>query len=87
VPRVSAFYGIAIYMYWNERDHLLPHFHAHHAGKRASISMDGQVVAGAIEPRALRFVREWAQLHRDELATNWERARRLEPIVPIAPLD
>jgi hypothetical protein len=28
MPRLSAFYGIAIYMYWNERDHPVPHFHA-----------------------------------------------------------
>jgi hypothetical protein len=27
MARVSFFYGIAIYMYWNERDHPVPHFH------------------------------------------------------------
>jgi hypothetical protein len=21
MPRISAFYGVVIYMYWNERDH------------------------------------------------------------------
>ena len=26
MPRVSAFYGVAIYMYWNERDHPVAHF-------------------------------------------------------------
>ena len=62
--RISAFYGITIYMYWNEGDHQAPHFHAHHAGLRASISMDGEVLAGHMEGRALGFVREWARLHR-----------------------
>lgn len=28
VPRVSAFFGIVIYMYWEEADHHRPHFHA-----------------------------------------------------------
>jgi hypothetical protein len=26
MPRVSAFYGVVIYMYWDERDHLVAHF-------------------------------------------------------------
>lgn len=86
MPRVSAFYGIVIYMYWNEVDHQVAHFHAHHGGQRASVSVDGQLLAGGLEPRALAFVQEWAQLHRAELQTNWERARRMETIEPIAPL-
>jgi hypothetical protein len=28
MPRISFFYGIVIRMYWNERDHPVPHFHA-----------------------------------------------------------
>jgi Domain of unknown function (DUF4160) len=40
-PRVCAFYGVVIYMYWNERDHPVAHFHAYHAGRRASVSADG----------------------------------------------
>lgn len=87
MPRISAFYGITIYMYWNEGDHQAPHFPAHHAGLRASISMDGEVLAGHMEGRALGFVREWARLHREELLENWERARRSEPLVPINPLQ
>ena len=86
MPWISAFYGIVIFMYWNERDHPVAHFHAHYAGQRASISVDGTVLAGRLEGRALDFVREWASLPKDELLANWERARRSEPLVPIAPL-
>ena len=25
MPRISAFYGVVIYMYWNERDHPVAH--------------------------------------------------------------
>jgi len=60
MPRVSAFYGVVVYMYWNERDHPVAHFHAYHAGRRASVSVNGEVLAGSLEPRALHFVREWA---------------------------
>jgi hypothetical protein len=37
MPRVSTFYGVVIYMYWNERDHPVAHFHAYHAGRLASV--------------------------------------------------
>src|SRR5258708_38797860 len=84
MPRISAFYGVVIYMYWNERDHPVAHFHAYHAGRRASVSVDGVVLAGYLEHRALAFVQDWARLHRTELLTNWERARRSEPMLAIA---
>ena len=87
MPRISAFYGIVIYMYWNEKDHPVAHFHAYHAGRRASVSMDGEVLAGRLEPRALQVVREWAKLRQDEILANWERARRNEPLHGIEPLS
>jgi Domain of unknown function (DUF4160) len=87
MPRISAFYGIVIYMYWNEKDHPVAHFHAYHAGRRASVSMSGEVLAGRLEPRALQFVREWAKLRQDEILANWERARRNEPLHGIEPLS
>jgi len=86
MPRISAFYGVVIYMYWNERDHPVAHFHAFHAERRASISVDGTVLAGTLEPRALAFVRDWAKLHRADLLANWERAQRNEPLLAIPPL-
>jgi len=86
VPRISAFYGILIYMYWNEGDHPIPHFHAHQASSRASVSVDGELLAGTLDPRHLALVRQWAAIHREELIANWEAARRSEPMLPIAPL-
>jgi hypothetical protein len=50
MPRVSAFYGVVIYMYWNERDHPVAHFHAYHAGRRASVSVDGMCWPAASSP-------------------------------------
>ena len=60
-------------MYGNERDHPVMHFHAYDAGRRASVSADGDVLVGNLEPRALQFVREWAGLRREEILANWER--------------
>jgi hypothetical protein len=86
VPRISFFYGIAIWMYWNEGTHARPHFHARYQDQAASIDLEGEVIAGSLPPRALTLVAEWAVLHHDELLANWERARRNEPLEPIEPL-
>ena len=85
MPRVSFFYGIAIYMYWNERDHPVPHFHAIQAEQEASIAVDGVLLAGQLDRRALSLVL-WTRLHRGELLANWELARDRQPIHPITPL-
>ncbi len=86
MPRISFFYGIAIWMHWNEGVHALPHFHARYAGEAASVDLSGQVIAGSLPPRALVLVAEWAALHHDELAANWKLARREEPLRAIQPL-
>lgn len=39
MPRVSSFYGIAIFMYWNEGGHARPHFHARY-GEEARHPID-----------------------------------------------
>jgi hypothetical protein len=88
MPRISSFFGITIAMFWNERDHPVPHFHAEYAGDTASISIaDGAVIAGSLPRRQLGLVSRWADLHREELLANWERARHDEPLERIEPLS
>jgi len=85
VPRISAFYGIVIEMYFG--DHPPPHFHAHYAGDSAKVEIaSGEVIAGSLPRRALRLVREWIEEHRDELEASWERAVNYERPEPIEPL-
>jgi len=86
MPRISAFYGITIWMYHDEGSHSLPHVHARYGGQTASISIDGHIVAGDLPSRALRLILEWVGLHRDDLLADWDRARRGEPLVPVPPL-
>jgi hypothetical protein len=86
VPRVSFFYGISIYMYWNEARHSRPHFHVRYAGEAASVDLDGELIAGSLPRRAQMLVAEWARLHRAALEANWQRARKEEQLEPIEPL-
>lgn len=86
MPEISRFYGIVIRMY--HRDHAPPHFHAVYAEQQAVIRIDTLVVVkGALPPRAMRLVREWAGLHREELEAAWRAAiDGVEP-APIDPLS
>lgn len=85
MPRLSEFYGIVVYMYWN--DHLPAHFHAIYGSDEALVRIDdGSFVAGTLPSTAARLVRERAELHRDELLANWERAQTHDTLLPIEPL-
>lgn len=85
VPRISAFYGIVIWLYWN--DHQPPHFHAQYGSQVALVAIGSwEIIRGELPVRALRLVREWAELHEDELRQNWERARKRTPLEPVDPL-
>jgi hypothetical protein len=85
VPRISTFYGIVIAMYY--LDHAPPHFHAIYGEHEATIVIgDLEVLSGFLPTRALRLVVEWAELHGDELAANWQKAREHVPLDSIEPL-
>ena len=73
-------------MYYN--DHAPPHFHVRYAGRQAVIGInDLAILEGSLPRRAMALALEWAALHRDELARDWELARAQAPLLPIAPLD
>jgi len=78
VPRLSAFYGIKIYMYI--RDHGIAHFHARYGDDEVVIDIaSGESLHGGLSPRQTRLVREWTELYRLELLEAWQRASGGEP--------
>ncbi len=86
VPAISSFFGITIAMYYDDHGH--PHFHARHAGNQAKVRIDElEVIESSLGRRQLRFVLAWAELHQDELADNWSRARLGETLREIEPLQ
>jgi hypothetical protein len=86
VPRISSFYGITIAMYFD--DHAPPHFHALYSEHEASFRLDDlAILEGDLPSRAARLVREWARIHADALAVNWERARAGQPLDRIPGLE
>lgn len=85
VPRISAFYGIVIYMYI--RDHGPPHLHAWAADQRAVIDIrTGSITHGSLKTRQAALVRAWVEIHRQELVAAWDRASHGDPPGTIEPL-
>jgi hypothetical protein len=85
MPELSRFYGIVIKLFFE--DHPPPHFHARYGEHEVLVRIDTLgVIRGALPPRAMGLVIEWASLHQEELRIAWERATKLETPDRIAPL-
>ena len=86
MPSISAFFGVVIYMYFN--DHSPPHFHAEYGEFEAVYTIETlDILRGHLPRRAHSMVVEWALDHRPELRANWDRAREQVPLTEIEPLD
>jgi Domain of unknown function (DUF4160) len=88
MPQICSFYGITIWMYYDEEQHGgRPHFHASYGEAEAAFDFeDLAVIAGHLPPRARRLVSKWAAARRAELHDNWKRAREHRPLVAVEPL-
>ncbi|HPM84998.1 MAG TPA: DUF4160 domain-containing protein [Candidatus Anammoximicrobium sp.] len=84
MPTISRFYGIVVFMNYN--DHAPPHFHARYQDQEVSVEIASGMVQGKMSRRALQMLFEWAEQHRDELLRNWERAAARDSLEPIDPL-
>ena len=86
MPCICQFFGIAVYIYYN--DHSPPHFHAKYSGDEALYEIDSlRIYRGGLPRRAHTLVIEWADLHRAELIDDWHRAGVGSDLRPIEPLE
>lgn len=85
MPIISRFFGIVIFMNYN--DHLPPHFHARYQDQEVTVDIKTGLVQGKMSRRELRMILEWSEKHEDELLQNWTRARERKPLEPVPPLD
>ncbi len=86
MPEISRFFGIIVFMYFDE--HNPPHFHIRYGEDRAVISINElKLMEGNVPKRALALVLEWANEHRDELLKNWNSLETTGEYSKIAPLE
>jgi len=68
-------------------DHNPPHFHARYGSHVGRVALDGTILEGRLPRRAMRLIREWVDLHEEELSACWDRAVNHEPPGRIDPLQ
>ena len=87
MPELCRFYNIVIRMRFSDEDrHHKPHFHAFYGDYKASIGVDGELLAGSLPIKQLKLVLAWAAIHEDELYETWNKAVRNIPFDKIEPL-
>ena len=83
MPVLSRFYGIIIRMYFIQAEHNPPHIHAIYGEDVAAIALrNGEVLEGHLPPKALSMVREWIELHKEDLLAIWDTQefRSVDPL-------
>ena len=84
MPQICYFYGIYIFMNFN--DHNPAHFHAWYGDYKISVDIMDGVTKGRMPSRALKFIFEWLDLYKEELLINWEKAKKGGKLNTIEPL-
>jgi Domain of unknown function (DUF4160) len=84
MPVISRFFGIVVYMNYNE--HNPPHFHARYQFQQVSIEIRSGRVTGEMATRALQMLQEWRSVHYEALLATWDLARDRLPLAAIPPL-
>ena len=89
MPELSRFFGIIIRMFVEAGGpHHRPHFHAYYQETSAVYAVDSiDCIGGSLPRTQSRLVEAWAELHRDELLSDWELLQSGHPPVKIAPLQ
>lgn len=84
MPEISRFYGIIIRMFLIDREHPPRHIHIKYGEHQAVMALnDLHLIDGRLPSRCLMLVREWAQIHQQELIEMWDT----QNFYRIAPLE
>ena len=88
MPSISMFYGIVIYMFFDDKkQHNKPHIHAVYAEHKAVFDIeDAEILVGKFPPKETKFVQSWILLRQKELMANWRLAANNEIPYKVDPL-
>jgi hypothetical protein len=82
MPEISRFYGLIIYMFFN--DHNPPHFKAKFGEFEANILIgNGTILNGDLPLSKLKLVAAWAEIHKEELLAMWN-SKEFHKVKPLA---
>ena len=87
MPELSRFCGLIVSLIYHDTGrHNKPHVHVAYGEYRASVGLDGELLAGKLPVRQLTLVRAWLMLHEDEVHAAWDAAAAGKPFGKIEPL-
>lgn len=82
MPEICRFYGLIIYMYYN--DHQPPHFKVKFGEFEANVLIEnGNLLNGDLPLNKLKLVQAWAEIHKDELILIWD-TKQFHKIKPLS---
>ena len=89
MPEICRFFGIVIRMFSEATvRHHAPHFHAYYQDSIAVFSIDPvELLEGTLPARQKRLVEAWAELHQNELTSDWDALQAGRKPTSIAPLQ
>ena len=72
MPIIARFYGMVVKMYYFSNEHNPPHIHVIYGDYVGVLKiLDGEMLQGDLPIRALKIVKEWVNMHSDELLEMW----------------
>ena len=83
MPILSRFYGISIKMYFQQSEHNPPHIHAIYGDYVGTINIKtGELIEGDLPFTALKLVREWLDINRNEVLNIWntQQFKKISPL-------
>ena len=87
MPELSRFFGIIVYMFFNDvGKHYKPHIHARYGEYEIVLSLDGEVLEGRMPRKQMVLISAWCVLHEEELYKAWNKAVKSELPDRIEPL-
>lgn len=88
MSELCRFEGIIIYLYYEDIEgHSKPHVHVVYGEHEASLTLDGDFLAGTLPHKQEKRVKKWISLHEEELYKAWNLAVRNQHFDKIPPLN
>lgn len=83
MPEISRFYGILIRMYLIDREHPPRHIHIKYGEHEAVMELEHlNIIEGSLPKKCRQLVREWTELHQEELIEMWN-TQQFHKIAPL----
>lgn len=72
MPVIARFYGLIIKMYFQQKEHNPPHFHAVYGEYMGAFDIQTlKMIEGDLPEKAQSLVREWAINYKEDLLKIW----------------